>query len=278
MNRYTLALFAFFLATLPVVGQERLTLSERPSTQSLETAKQLIKSAETAATKLAVAGYALIDIKLTGKLTNYVVPGSDDCLTTVAIPKGTVFQGWFYVGTELTWVKITAADVDRLLVTGTKKGTATIIWMTVKDNEAVVVAAFQFDVAGGKPKPGPDDAPPVDDPFTKALRAELGKDRVKGLADNKYLDALSGIYEAASRDTLESLKTAGELDAMLNSARVAAGIPEAAKMLPSLREWLRGQMVAVIGGTPETQLTPDKRQAAKVLFAKIAGALEAISK
>lgn len=275
--RYTLALFLFFLATLPVAGQERLTLSERPSTQSLETAKQLIKSAETAATKLAVAGYALIDIKLTGKLTNYVVPGSDDCLTTVAIPKGTIFQGWFYVGNELTWVKIAAADVDRLLVTGTKKGTATIIWMTVVKDEAAVVAAFQFDVAGGKPKPEPD-APPVDDPFTKALRTELGKDRVKGLADNKYLDALSGIYEAASRDSLESLKTAGELDAMLNSARVAAGIPEAAKMLPSLREWLRGQMVAAIGGTPETQLTADKRQAAKVLFAKIAAALEVIAK
>lgn len=272
MNRYTYGLFAFFLISLPVVGQEKLTLSERPSTQSLESAKQLIKSAETAATKLAVAGYALIEIKLTGKLTHYPVPGSEDCITTILIPKGTIYQGWFSVNGELKWVKIEAADVDRLLVTGTKKGTATIIWMTVKGDEAVVVAAFQFDVAGGKPKPGPV-IPDITD-FEKKLKAAGDADIKAGKGSNEHALLLASVYRSAA-NALPATSTVGELYKQLQTAFTAAGVPPVAQSLPTMRRAIADELDKRLPTEADKQLTLEDRNRIAAAFTAMADALEA---
>lgn len=163
--RYALGLFLFFLATLPTHGQQRLMLAERPAAEKLAAAKDLIKSAETAPTNLAVGGYALIDIKLPGELTSYIVPGSDDCIQKVTISKGTAYEGWLVEQATgmFKWTRIEPEkEFDRVLVTGLSKGTQTLLWMAVKDGKAVVIAAFQFQV--GPPTPPIPPKPPEPEP------------------------------------------------------------------------------------------------------------------
>lgn len=274
MTRYTYALFAFFLISLPVVGQEKLTLSERPSNQSLETAKQLIKSAETAATKLAIAGYALIEIKLPGKLTHYTVPGSDDCLISLFIPKNTVYQGWFYVDGELKWVKIEAADIDRLLISGTKKGTATLIWMTVKGDEAVVVAAFQFEVAGGKPKPPGPVNPDLTD-FEKKLKAAGDTDIKAGKGTREHALLLASVYRSAA-NALPATSTVGELYKQLQTAFTAAGVPPVAQSLPTMRKAIAEELDKRLPTEADKPLTLEDRNRISAAFTAMADSLEAV--
>lgn len=285
MNRLLLIVM-LFLCSSSVVAQERLTLSKFPSVEQIQSAKEIIKSAETAPTKMPFGGYALIDIKLEGKLTNYTVPGSDDCIKTVLIPKGQAYEGWLVdkATNEFKWTRIEPVAWDRLLVTGTKNGTATLIWMTVQNGEAVVVAAFQFVV--GKPAPKPVDPPddpviPVDDDLTKAMRAAYAKDKVAGIGDPKYLIAMSGVYEAASNDSLDTIKTAGDLDDLLLAARKAAGIPEPDKVLTETRQFIKRQLLANLTGgvdAPATVMDAAKKTTAKTLMGKIAESLEKIVK
>lgn len=274
MNRYSYGLLAFFLISLPVVGQEKLTLSERPSNQSLETAKQLIKSAETAATKLAIAGYALIEIKLPGKLTHYTVPGSDDCLISLFIPKNTVYQGWFYVDGELKWVKIEAADIDRLLISGTKKGTATLIWMTVKGDEAVVVAAFQFEVAGGKPKPPGPVNPDLTD-FEKKLKAAGDTDIKAGKGSKEHALLLASVYRSAA-NALPATATVGELYKQLQTAFTAAGVPPVAQSLPTMRRAIADELDKRLPTEADKALTLEDRNRISAAFTAMADSLEAV--
>lgn len=158
---------AFLLLVLAggVNGQDSLTLAKRPDPQQVATAKETIRSATQTPTLLAFGGYAIIDIKLEGKLSSYVVPGSDDCIKTISIPKGQGYTGWLVPKGETAhkWTSIDPVPThDRLLVTGTANGTTTLIWMTVQNNEAVVVAAFQFIVGEPRPPPPPDIDPDVD--------------------------------------------------------------------------------------------------------------------
>lgn len=161
---------ALLLLLLPCLlhAQEVRTVSSMPSPDQVATAKATIKSAETSPTLLAFGGYALVEIKIEGELTPYIVPGSDDCLRTIKLAKGQAYEGWLVTQgeTAFKWVSLPAnKDHDRLLVTGTANGTATIIWMTVQNGKAVVVSAFQFVVGKPKPQPpgpGPDDVrPPI---------------------------------------------------------------------------------------------------------------------
>lgn len=151
-----------------VNGQERLTLSKKPSTEQVATAEATIKSAQQSPTVLAFGGYAIIDIKLEGKLKAYVVPGSDDCIKTIPIPKGQSYSGWLVPTgkTQFEWVTIEPnKDINRLLVIGSANGSATVIWHAVVNGESEIVAAFKFDVGKPRPPPPPPDIDPDVDPI-----------------------------------------------------------------------------------------------------------------
>lgn len=264
-----------------VQAQDNLQVSKRPTAGEVDTAKATIKAAQDSPTVLAYGGYAVIDIKLEGKLTSYVVPGSDDCLRTVSIPKGQGYQGWLVAKGETApkWTVIDSiATHDRLLVTGTSNGTTTLIWMTVSNGEAVVVAAFKFVV--GKPAPKPDDPPPPVDPLVNSFRSAMAQDVSTGKGDKKWLIPLAGIYKIASNDSLDSLATMNDLDARLTSDRVAAGIPDPDKQLLNLRRAVQTELYSQLGVTKDSgamALKPDTRRLAKAAMAKIATALETIA-
>lgn len=281
----SLSLILLLFLPLSAWGQERLTLSARPTSEAVQTAKDLIKSAETTPTKLVMFGYALIDIKIPGKLSTYIAPGADDCLQQVKIAKGTVYEG-LLAGPDgiVKWTRIEAVDYDRVLVVGVKTGQATLIWMGVKGDEAVVIAAFQFAV--GKPAPKPVEPPddpvvPVDDDLTKGMRAAFAKDTVAGIGEKKWLLPMAGIYEAASKDSLDSIKTAGDLDNLLTAARIAAGIPDPDKTLTETRHFIKRQLLANLTGgvdAPATVLDAAKKTLAKSLMGKVAESLERLAK
>ena len=128
--------------------------------------------------------------------------------------------------------------------------------------------------------PRPDD-PPVDDPLTKALRAAAQSDAMAGKADKKYILPLAGIFEAAGNDSLQGLATMADLDARLNAARVAAGIPDPAVMFPQLRAAIRDEIYKQLGidtNGGATPLKPDTIRLAKATFTKIAASLEVLAK
>lgn len=275
-------LLAFFLllSAVTVSAQDTLTLSKKPSTEQVATAKETIKAAQQAPTTLAYGGYAIIDIKLEGKLTTYTVPGSDDCIRTVPLPKGSVYSGWLVAKGEAAakWTEIAAvATHDRLLVSGTANGTTTLIWMTVQNNEAVVVAAFQFVI--GKPKPVEPDVPPPDDPLVKKFKAAAAADAAAGKADKQWLPKLAGIFESAANFIPETVTTVGQLDELLLAARKAAGIPEPDQQFLNLRRAIQAEIYARLGvdiNSSNVTLTPDTRRLAMLAFGKIAVAIEEI--
>lgn len=265
-------------------SQEQLTLSKRPDPQQVATAKETIRSAAQAPTTLAYGGYAIIDIKLEGEVESYPVPGSDDCLRTVAIPKGKGYAGWLVAKGEVAhkWTVIEPILThDRLLVAGVSNGVATIIWHGIVNGKSSIVAAFQFVV--GKQPPKPDDIVPVpvDDPLVKAFRNAMALDVAANKADKKHLLALAGIYERASEDALTSVRTMNALDELLVSARKAAQIPDPDVVYPALRKAVQQEVYALLGVGPNdgaTVLTDDTKRLAKLAFGKIATAIEEVAK
>lgn len=265
-----------------VNGQDSLTLAKRPDPQQVATAKETIRSAAQAPTLLAHQGYAIIDIKLESELESYIVPGSDDCLRTVSIPKGKGYAGWLVSkgDTAAKWTVIEPITThDRLLVTGIANGTATVIWHGIVNGKSAVIAAFQFIV--GKPVPKPDDPPPPDDPLVKSFRNAMALDVAANKADKKHLLALSGIYDAASKDSLDSLATMNDLDARLVAARTSAGIPDPDVMYPNLRKAVQAELYSQLGVNATSgmvELKVDTRRLAKAAMAKIATSLTEVAK
>lgn len=167
-----------------------------------------------------------------------------------------------------------------VILVGVKTGRSTI---HVIRNGATAVAApavvDKFDVTIGNPVP-PTPPQPVEDDLTQALRAALKVDQQVNQADRKWLMALAGIYDAAGRDSLESIKTAGELDQLLNAARLAAGIPEPDQALAHVRQRIRQELLNRLNIPENGQaqpLTTESRKLAKTVLINIAHALEALS-
>jgi len=265
-------------------AQHTLVLSKKPNAEQVATAEATIKSAQQSPTQLAFGGYAIVDIKLEGKLRSYVVPGSDDCIKTIPILKGQSYSGWLVPAgkTQFEWVTIEPnKDIDRLLVVGTANGSATVIWHAVVNGESEIVAAFKFDV--GKPRPvppKPDDPVVPDDPLVKSFKEALNKDVLAGKGDKKWILPLAGIYEAASNDSLESMATMGDLDNVLFSARQKAGIPDPEVQLLNLRKAMQAELYQQLGVNKDSAsvpFKPDTRRLAKATLLKIANALEAIT-
>ncbi len=162
MTRFALLL----LLLLPMVarGQDVISVSKMPSPDQVASAKDIIKKAQSDPVVLRANGYALANIDFAQKLKCYPVPGSDDCLKFLPIPKGTAYEGLLVSNStgELSWTRIEPdKDKDRYLIIGVKQGTSTIIWIAngaTPNDEPVVIAAYQF-VVGKKPDPGPTPGP-----------------------------------------------------------------------------------------------------------------------
>lgn len=168
----------------------------------------------------------------------------------------------------VTWVILIAAKSGNAQLTVIRNGTGT--------GPPVVVDTLVVTV--GHPGPPP---PPPEDELTKALRAAWQQDVVAGVGDKKWLVALAKVYETASRNPLNAVKTAGDLDQLLHTARQAAGIPPVETALTQLRQRLRTEMLTLLK-VPEdgaTQpCTSDDKHRARQLFARIAQALEVLSR
>lgn len=259
-------------------SQDTLQVGKRPTSTEVATAKAIISAAaQDSPTLLAYGGYALIDIKLEGKLTNYVVPGSDDCLRTVPIPKGQGYVGWLVAKGETApkWTVIEPVTThDRLMVTGVSNGTATLIWMTVQNNEAVVVAAFQFVV--GTPHP-PHPPPDTLSDFEKALKKALEADIAAGKGTKAQATLLADVYRSAA-NSLPNVATVGELYATLQRAITVAGIPPPANALPTMRAVIAGELNKRLPTEADKQITLEDRNRITATFGAMADALEVILK
>lgn len=256
-------------------AQDNLQVSKRPTAGEVATAKATIQAAQDSPTLLAYGGYAVIDIKLEGKLTSYVVPGSDDCLRTVNILKGQGYQGWLVAKGETApkWTVIEPISThDRLLVTGTSNGTTTLIWMTVQNGEAVVVAAFKFIVGTPRPPPPPPDT--LSD-FEKALKKALEADIAAGKGTKAQAALLAGVYRSAA-NSLPNGATAGELYATIQKAIATAGIPPPATALPTMRQLIAAELNKRLPTDADRQLTLEDRNRITATFGAMADSLEVI--
>lgn len=286
MKRLTLLLTLLFATVAH--GQDQLSVTKSASPEQLQSAKALVKSAETSPTKLDIGGYALVVIEIDTELTPYIVEGSDDCIKSIKIPKGAAYEGWLRAKGEpsFKWTRIEPnATRDRELVSGTTNGTSTILWMAVVNNKAQVIKAFRFEIGPQKPKPidPPPDEPviPVEDELTKKLRAAAQLDVTAGKADKRHLLPLAGIYQAASNDTLAQVATMDALDTLLFEARKRAGIPDPEIVYMNLRKAIQQEIYARLGIGPndgKLPLTDDTKRLARLAFGKIAQVLEVLAK
>jgi hypothetical protein len=203
-------------------AQDSLSLAKLPTQEQLKSANEILEASKKKATIMPAGGYAFVDIKMEGKLTSYIVPGSDDCIKSIFLPKNTAYEGWLVNKGEsaFRWTKVEPVAFDRMLVTGIKQGTATMIWMMVVNGEAQVVAAFQFQIGNPPPKPpDPIDPPPVDpvDPSDTLVAAALSDIKAgKGTANDVQAYAMIYLLYSTQVKNDKNLKTVGDLYKEMN--------------------------------------------------------------
>jgi hypothetical protein len=167
-----------------------------------------------------------------------------------------------------------------VILIGAQPGNSQVMVIRNGSDNGPPVVVDTLVVSVGGPAPGPP-TPPVEDDLTKALRAAWLKDAAANQADKKWIGALAGIYDAASRESLDMVKTAGDLDTLLNAARQAAGIPEPEVALPHVRQRIRQELLTQLrvpeNGASQPFTVDDKRRAQQVL-SRIARALEVLSR
>lgn len=175
-----------------------------------------------------------------------------------------------------------ARPVAWVILVGAKQGASSIAiirnGLTSSEPPLVVDTVA---VTVGTPKPIDPPLPPPDDPLVKAFRTAMAQDIAAGKGDKKWLLPLAGVYEAASNDSLDSLATMNDLDARLNSARIAAGIPDPDKQFLNLRRVIQSELYSQLGVSKDSGSIPfkvDTRRLAKAAMAKISASIEEIAK
>lgn len=239
--RYGLALLAGLLLWPSVFSQDQLSLAERPDEKLVNTSLRTIEDWKKLGlpTSMNIGGYAIIVIKLPVKLKTHIE--GDACIDSVLIPKGKEFKGWMVNKATGKFEYTTLAadkDYDRLWVTGTLKGTASVFWMTVKDGEPVVVASFKFIVAGGNPSP---DVPPDDPvkPIPTGELADAAKADIKaGKGTATDLEAYASLYLMYGTEVKNggaAYATVGDLNKEMNAKIDKLMGEDIEKTFPTLR-------------------------------------------
>lgn len=124
---------------------------------------------------------------------------------------------------------------------------------------------------GDAPPPGPGPAPPSPpDAFTKSLQDAYAAEADPQKATHKA--RLAELYRQAGQTTVHdaALRTAGALFDKLTAARKAL-LPDTA--LVGVRQVVARELTATMPARPEAELTPEVRQKAAEVFARIARAL-----
>ena len=261
-------LLALFLPCL-AAAQDNLQVSKRPTANEVDTAKATIRAAQGSPTLLSYGGYAIVDIKLEGDLEAYPVPGSDDCLRTVSIPKGKGYAGWLVSKGETVarWVVIEPITThDRLLVTGVANGTATVIWHGVVNGKSVIVAAFQFVI--GKPLPPPvDPVDPVTPTNALALAAMADIKAGKGTVEDVSAYANLFLMYGTEIKNGKRFTVAADLNKEMN-AKIDQLLGEDHKTLDSLRTAVGKELVAKIPSitNPSTKIADIKTALSETLL------------
>lgn len=173
-----------------------------------------------------------------------------------------------------------ARSASWIIVIGVQPGQSSVMVIrngAKADQPPELVDRVEVSVGGPAPVPP---TPPVEDALVKALRNAFERDEKAGLASKPWLLALAEVYQTASRNSLTSIQTIGELDTFLNNARLKAGIPDADKTLPALRECIRQEWLAQLQITDADHaivLTPETRRLVQQFLSRLARALEVIA-
>ncbi|MBL8822169.1 MAG: hypothetical protein JNJ77_06235 [Planctomycetia bacterium] len=261
----------------PACLQAQVTIGERAGDASAPLQRTSVK-----ALSLAVGEFEIIEPapSVTGPLL--WLTSQTSCVQTLHVAPQQTLAIWMKRRGEATarLHHFPARTVSWIIVIGVQPGQSSVMVIrngAKADQPPELVDQVEVSVGGPAPMPP---TPPVDDALVKALRTAFQRDQQAGLASKPWLLALAEVYQTASRDSLTSVQTVGELDTHLNNARLKAGIPEADKTLPALRECIRQEWLAYLMITDADHavvLTPETRRAAQQFLARLARALEVIA-
>jgi len=254
------------------------------TTVEIEKAKEVLAASQPKTLKLEVGEFEVIEPAANVTSPLLWIVQDDSICQRIDIKPNQPFGVWMKRRGDAVakYHAFDAKPVGWILLIGVKQGQSIthIVKNGATEKEAPSVID-KLDVTVGEAIPPKPPEPPVEDPLTKALRAAAQKDAVAGKSDKKHLQALAGVFEMASEDSLSGLNTIADMDSRLNAARVAAGIPDAERMYPALREAVRQEIYRALNvdaNSGATVLTDDTKRLAKVCFGKVAKALEEIAK
>lgn len=275
MKRLTI----IWLLLLPALVQAQITIGDAVLPSEVEQARTTLERAAAKTLNLAVGEFEVIEPAKGITSPLLWITSSENCVQRIEVQANQPLGLWLKRrGEPATKLhQFPAKPFSWVILIGTKPGTSTIhiIRNGTSGTAPVVIDKLDVTVGGSVPPP----PTPVEDDLTQALRAAWQRDQANSKADRKWVLALAGIYEAAGRDTLETVKTVGELDQLLNTARQAAGIPEPDQALPTLRQRIRQELLTRLN-IPENgasqPLALETKKQARLLLTQIAQALEAI--
>lgn len=271
-----------WLSLMPLAAYGQITVGDAIPPSEVEQARATLEKAAPKTFSLEVGEFEVIEPAkaITGPLL--WIMANETCLQRIDVAANQPLGLWLKRRGE-TATKLhqfAAKPFPWVILIGVKPGTSTIHVIrngATTTAPPAVVDKLEVTVGGTVPPTPPK---PVEDDLTRALRTALQRDQQAKLADRSWVQALAGIYEAAGRDSLESIKTVGELDQLLNSARQTAGIPDPDQALPAVRERIRQELLTRLN-VPENgsnqPLTPELKKQAKTVLTQIAHALEVIS-
>jgi hypothetical protein len=286
--RWTLAAFALLWATLPSFAQ--VIVGDVVLPKEVSAAKATLAKVKTKLIELNVGEFEVFEPSKTLVSPVLWLLGEKVNLGIVDVAANTTHSVWGKRRGEDKAKTHTFPAQQRpyRIVFGDSPGTLTVpVIANGKDNtEAPFVAdTLLFQINGSTPKPDdPIIPPPVEDTLVKKLQADYAADLAKFKADKKWVKALAGLYQMASANDLETVKTIKDLDDLLNSSRQAAGIPDPDMMLLTLRTTLRSKMLEAIGLSDTTAnidgipLSVDAKRSLKNAFGKFYTALMEVAK
>lgn len=288
MTRLMCVLLLLF-APLLACGQS-IYIGDSIPQKAIEEAKQTLAAAQAKILRMNVGEFEVIEpAKNMQNVPMLQLPSNSPLFSMRVIPakQSHSVTGTRRGDTGLNEYYFPAKDYAWSIITGKKDGESAVDFVVNgATKEQPPSRVDTLSVIIGKPAPKPVDPPddpviPVDDDLTKGMRAAFAKDKVAGIGDTKWLLPMAGIFEAASKDGLDTVKTAGDLDNLLYAARVAAGIPDPDKTLSETRQFIKRQLQANLTGgvdAPATVMDAAKKTLAKSLMAKVAESLEKLTK
>lgn len=271
----------YWLLAWPLASYAQITIGNAIPPAEVEQAKATLEKATPKTLSLEVGEFEVIEPAkaITGPLLWII--SNESSMQRIDVAADQPLGLWLKRHGETTTKlhQFPAKPFPWVILIGVKPGTSTIHVIrngATATSAPAIVDKLEVTIGGTVPPTPP---APIEDDLTQALRAAYQLDQQANKADRKWLLALAGIYDAAGRDSLESIKTTGELDQLLNNARQTAGIPEPDQALPSLRQRIRLELLTRLNITENAQalpLTTESRKLAKSVLSNIAHALEAI--